>query len=208
METTVFLIRHAECQGNIEDKLSGITDFKITDNGKKQAKLLATKMKDLKISKVYTSPLSRAIDTAKIIMEECQIKKLNIVNSLREINYGVCDGMAWTEINKKYPTIKKEWKEIHHYPIGIEKQELFTELQNRMIKTIKKITNDNLGERIAIVSHGMAIYSFLCFVKKLNIEECNKLKQQENTAYTILKYKNGEFYLIDEANSEHLKDVI
>ena len=208
MKTTIYLIRHAECQGNIENKLSGITDFKINEKGQKQAKLLASKLRECNISKIYSSPLSRAIHTAEPIMRECQINSLNIVNDLHEIYYGVCDGMCWTDINQKYPTIKEEWKEIHHYPIGIPNQENFIELQKRIINCIFKITNDNLGEKIAIISHGIAISSFLCFVKNLNIEECNKLKQQENTAYSILEYKNGKFYLIEEAISDHLKGMI
>lgn len=208
MITTIYLIRHAECQGNIENKLSGITDFKITQKGREQAKLLANKLKDSKITEIYSSPLSRAVDTAKPIMRECHINSLNIVNNLHEINYGICDGMCWTDINQRYPNIKKEWKEIHHYPIGIPNQEEFIELQKRIIDSILKITNDNLGKEIAIISHGIAISSFLCFVKKLNIEACNKLKQQENTAYSILEYKNEKFYLIEESTSEHLKGMV
>lgn len=208
MITTIYLIRHAECQGNIENKLSGITDFKITQKGREQAKLLANKLKDSKITEIYSSPLSRAVDTAKPIMRECHINSLNIVNNLHEINYGICDGMCWTDINQRYPNIKKEWKESHHYPIGIPNQEEFIELQKRIIDSILKITNDNLGKEIAIISHGIAISSFLCFVKKLNIEACNKLKQQENTAYSILEYKNEKFYLIEESTSEHLKGMV
>lgn len=207
MTTTIYLIRHAECQGNIENRLSGITNFKITEKGKKQAKILANTLKQFKISEIYSSPLSRAIDTAKPIMKRCHVNVLNIVDSLHEINYGVCDGMSWIDINKKYPTIKKEWKEIHHYPVGIPNQENFIELQKRMADAILEITNRNLGKKIAIISHGIAISSFLCLVKKLNIGECNKLKKQDNTAYSILEYKNGIFYLIEEANSEHLKEL-
>lgn len=208
MVTTIYLIRHAECQGNIENKLSGITDFKLTEKGQKQAKLLASKLKKFRITEIYSSPLSRAVDTARTIMKECDINSVNIVNDLHEIDYGVCDGMCWTDINKKYPTIKKEWKEVHHYPVGIPNQEDFIELQKRIKDCILKITNDNLGKKTAIISHGIAISSFLCFVKKLNIEECNKLKQQENTAYSILEYKDEKFSLIEEAKSEHLKGMI
>lgn len=208
MITTIYLIRHAECYGNIENKLSGITDFKLTKKGRKQAKILASKLKDLKITEIYSSPLLRALDTAKIIMNECGINSLNIENDLHEIDYGICDGMSWTDIDKKYPTIKKEWKEVHHYPIGIPSQEEFIELQKRIKDCILKITNDNLGKKIAIISHGIAISSFLCCVKELSIKECNKLKKQENTAYSILEYKGEKFYLIEEAKSEHLKGMI
>ena len=201
MVTTIYLIRHAECQGNIENKLSGIVDFKLTEKGKKQAKLLASKLKRFRITEVYSSPLSRAVDTARTVMNECNINSVNIVNDLHEIYYGVCDGMCWTDINKNYPKIKIEWKEVHHYPIGIPNQENFIELQKRIKDCIFKITNDNLGKKIAISS-------FLCFVKKLNIEECNKLKQQENTSYSVLEYKDEKFSLIEEAKSEHLKGMV
>jgi len=205
MKTTIILIRHAECQGNIENKLSGITDYELTAKGKEQAKLLAKHLKKVDISAIYTSPLIRAKDTAKIIMEDSKIHLINIVNDLKEIDYGVCDGMDWENIEKKYPNLKKDWKEIHHYPIGIPRQEEFTQLQKRISNCILKITNDNLGKKIVIVSHGIAISSFLCLVKKISNENCNKLKTQENTSYNIIEYENEEFKLIAEAISKHLK---
>lgn len=208
MITMIYLIRHGECKGNIENRLSGITDFEITQRGKEQTYLLASKMKEFKISKIYSSPLSRAVDTARIIMKENQINKLNIDNELQEINYEVCDGMSWDDIDNEYPMVRKEWKKIYHYPVNIPGQESFNELQKRIKNAIIKITNDNLGENIAIISHGIAISSFLCLVKNLNAKECYKLKIQKNTSYSILKFSNGKFYLLEESNSDHLKEDI
>ena len=67
MENKIILIRHAECVGNISNRLSGITDFELTDNGKRQAQKLAKELRNKNIDVIYSSPLRRAMDTAKYI---------------------------------------------------------------------------------------------------------------------------------------------
>ena len=49
METKIILVRHAECEGNVQNRLSGITNFELTYNGKKQTKIVAERLKEQKI---------------------------------------------------------------------------------------------------------------------------------------------------------------
>lgn len=125
MKTRIILVRHAECIGNITNRLAGRINFDLTDNGILQAKRLAQELKNKKIDIIYSSPLQRAIDTAKIIAEYNENINIRIDESLIEIDYGVCDGMSWNDINIQYPNIKRLWKEIYYYPIDIPKQESF-----------------------------------------------------------------------------------
>ena len=83
----LILVRHAECQGNIENRLSGITDFELTKNGKEQIQHLGLELKNERIDIIYSSPLKRAIETAQAIAKYCNIKNINIDNNLKEINY-------------------------------------------------------------------------------------------------------------------------
>lgn len=91
----ILLIRHAECEGNVECRLSGITDFGLTQNGIRQAYRLANVLKKkASIQCVFSSPLKRAVDTARIVASICKLDSVEIDDELREINYGSYDGMT------------------------------------------------------------------------------------------------------------------
>ena len=183
MNTNLILVRHAECQGNIENRLSGITDFKLTKNGKEQLKPLGLELKNEKIDVIYSSPLRRAMETARAIAKYSNIKNIHMEHNLKEINYGVCDGVEWKEINERYPQIYKMWKEIYNYPVNIPLQEEYSEVQKRMINSIKKICTYNDGKNICIVSHGIAIQAFLCYYFKKDISKANEIPQLKNAKY-------------------------
>ena len=203
MKTRVIIVRHAECYGNIENKLSGITDFEITPKGYKQIETVAKRLENEKIDCIFSSPLKRAYLTALGIAEKSGIKEVNKDKNLIEINYGDCDGMAWKDIDDKYPKIRGEWKEKSHYPIGIPNQEPYSELQKRIKTEIENIVNNNIGKTICIVSHGIAIGSFMCSVYDLPFERVNELKTIGNTGITILEYENNKFTILLEADNSH-----
>ena len=66
-ETTVYIIRHGECDGNRDKRIRGCVDFPLNENGVKQARALAERLKGAGISAVVTSTLSRAYETARLL---------------------------------------------------------------------------------------------------------------------------------------------
>ena len=183
METKIILVRHAECMGNISNRLSGRTNFELTENGRKQAQELAKKLHNKNIDVIYSSPLKRTMDTAKYIAEYNNIENVNIDKRLIEIDFGVCDGMSWDKINKEYPFVKKLWKEVYKYPTSIPGQEEFIDVSKRMKAGIKDIANKNQGKAICIVSHGIAIQAFMSFCNNNKVKQKNEIQQLKNADY-------------------------
>ena len=183
MKTKMILVRHAECIGNITNRLSGRTNFALTDNGIMQAEKLAQKLNIKEIDIIYSSPLQRAIDTAKIISNNNGNIEIKSDERLIEIDYGVCDGMSWDDINIQYPTIKKLWKEIYNYPIEMPKQESFSKVAERMEEVMNDIASVNEGNTVCIVSHGIAIQSYMCVLYKKAFNKANELPQLKNAEY-------------------------
>lgn len=99
-----------------------------------------------------------------------------------------------------------DWKEIFHYPIGIPEQEKYINVQKRMVNAMKRIAKESLKSDICIISHGLAIQSFLCHVKSLDLSDICTLKVQDNTAITVLSYCFGmeTFEVLEEASIDHL----
>lgn len=183
MKTKIILVRHAECVGNISNKLSGRTNFELTDNGKKQAQQLGERLQSKSIDVIYSSPLKRAMDTANYIAKSNNITTINVDKRLIEIDYGVCDGMSWEQINNQYPLVRKLWKEIYKYPISIPKQEKFINVSIRMNEVIKEIANKNQGKIVCIVSHGIAIQAFMQSYYSKETKKVNEIVQLKNAEY-------------------------
>ena len=85
----LYLIRHGITQGNLDGKYIGQTDLSLCPEGKKQIEALAADDIYPNVVKVYSSPLSRCLETAEIIYPE---KKLMIVDELCEMNFGEFEG--------------------------------------------------------------------------------------------------------------------
>lgn len=87
----IFLIRHGESSHNRNGNLlSGITDVKLSNHGVEQCMQLRKLVKHFSIDKVYSSPLKRAIKSANLVFPD---KHVMILEHLREINYGVYEGL-------------------------------------------------------------------------------------------------------------------
>ncbi|MFA7202961.1 MAG: histidine phosphatase family protein, partial [Candidatus Caldatribacteriota bacterium] len=73
-KTVIILVRHGECRGNREGLFRGRSDFPLNEVGIMQARELAQEIKQFHPSRIYTSPLTRATQTAEEIKEECKIE--------------------------------------------------------------------------------------------------------------------------------------
>ena len=83
----IYLTRHGSTLWNLEKRLQGSNDSELTDEGIFQAKLLAKRIKDLNISKIYTSPIKRAYRTAEIIKGDMDIDVI-CKDGFKEISFG------------------------------------------------------------------------------------------------------------------------
>ena len=97
--TNIYLVRHAESLGNIEKRLTGRVDYKLTDRGKNQVIKLTDRLKDVDFDVIYSSPMIRAVDTIKPLAELHNLN-INVEDRLSEMYFGIYDGYTWEEVNK------------------------------------------------------------------------------------------------------------
>lgn len=88
---TVYVVRHGQTLWNEQNLVCGVTDIGLSEEGKRQAEDLAVKIKEYPIDLVFTSPLTRAVQTAEIL---CRALRLKAVPDRRliEQNYGIFEG--------------------------------------------------------------------------------------------------------------------
>lgn len=99
--TTVYLIRHAEAEGNLYRIAHGQYDGLITDRGYQQLRVLKKRFDDVPIDAVYSSDLFRARTTARAIYEPKGLE-LHLEPAFREIHMGCWEGRPWQELNTAY----------------------------------------------------------------------------------------------------------
>ncbi|MDO8639688.1 MAG: histidine phosphatase family protein [bacterium] len=151
MKTTIVLVRHGQTTWNKEHRFQGQTDVPLSEEGIRQAELLAKKIKDFKITKVCTSKLKRAYHTAEILTENLNLA-IEKIKDFNERNYGECEGKLWNDIKDIYKENMEEFFE--KTPKGGESQINF---RKRVIATFNKIIGQYKGEKVLMVCHGGVI---------------------------------------------------
>ncbi len=184
MPTTLILIRHALTDLSLEKRYCGFRDVGLNEKGKRQAKKLFKRLKQEEIHKVYTSDRKRAIQTAKIIFHGFKLER---IPDLKEMHFGVFEGLTYQEIIKKYPKIYKKWLS-NPFSMNIPDAEDLYNFIKRIVNALKKIIALNQNKTIAVVCHGGAIGVFITAILKSN----HLLRYIPKPAsLSIIEYKNG-----------------
>ena len=201
--TYIILVRHAECEGNRSNALTGRTDFKLTKNGEKMAQDLLKELKKIKIDSIYSSTSTRCINTVKPTAEYFNLP-IKTRDDLMEKYFGIYDGMTWEEVNKINPKIIENKKKYHEIT-GIPNQETTKELEKRMNNCIRQIAQENDGKTVLICSHGCSIFTFFNSIEYIKDPVEREKYSQSNAAINILEYKDGKFKIIKINQTSHLR---
>jgi len=146
----LILIRHGQTDYNSQNKYCGFSNPPLNEKGVAQARKLSAELKSRKIDKVYSSDLKRAHQTAEIVFPGFSVEKRT---GLREINFGLFEGLDYRQITQKYPAVYKSWVE-NPLEAQIPKGESLKIFAERVIKGLEDIFSENKGKTIALVTHG------------------------------------------------------
>ncbi|VEU23535.1 DEKNAAC104454 [Brettanomyces naardenensis] len=117
----LILVRHGESEWNSKNLFTGWVDVRLSEKGRKEAKRGGELLKEsgLKPDVVFTSVLSRAIQTADIALDEADLLYLPVVRSwrLNERHYGALQGKNKAETLEKYGPVQfKTWRRSYNVP--------------------------------------------------------------------------------------------
>ena len=205
--TRITLIRHCEAQGNYQRLFQGHTDAPVSDNGRIQLDLLAVRCRNMKFDALYSSPLTRALETAKAVNRYHHLP-IQIREGLMEINGGRWEGMPWADIPNLYPEESDKWN-YEPYDFCPQGGESMRHVCDRMWNTITGIVRENPGKEVCVVSHGCAIRAFLCRAKGLPLEKLNEVDWCDNTALSVIEFASPEqSKVILENDASHLTEEV
>lgn len=204
--TKIYLIRHAEAEGNVYRRAHGHYNGLITARGHLQIEQLRLRFKDEKIDCIYSSDLSRTCTTATSLSEPREMK-INTTEKLREVGMGVWEDKAWGDIGHFYHEMTHNF-ENDPAKWTVEGSESYENVKTRMYDFITQAAEENDGKTIACFSHGFAIRSLMCKLFGIPSEETKSMKYCDNTAVALLIYENGNLKVEFHNDNSHLSDEL
>ncbi|MBQ8279278.1 MAG: histidine phosphatase family protein [Roseburia sp.] len=141
----LYVARHGQTVWNAQNKVCGVTDVELTENGKEQAKDLAYEVQENGIDIIISSPLKRAVETSRIVSEICNIP-FEIDERLIEQNYGIYEGVD----RKKEEFLNNKKCFAFKYPNG----ESMMQVAYRIYGLLDEIKYKYSDKNVLVISHG------------------------------------------------------
>ncbi|MEK9195670.1 MAG: class I tRNA ligase family protein, partial [Patescibacteria group bacterium] len=158
-----YFVRHGETDWNVEKRLQGHSKTVLNENGRRQAREAAVKLKTQNIDLVVSSDLPRARETAQIIAQELHVEVM-FDSALRERNYGIFEGKITTDISED------EWDSLRTSNYTPEKGESLDVLEDRVHQTLSRHKDEHRHKNVVVVSHGSALSHLISRLRNKGIE--------------------------------------
>ncbi|MGD9677404.1 MAG: histidine phosphatase family protein [Vulcanibacillus sp.] len=202
METTIYLIRHAETDSNRERRYQGHKDVPLNSFGDLQAIKLAQRFYDetIRIDAIYSSDLQRAKQTAYKVAEKYNLE-VNIDIDLRERSFGKLEGLKTEDVESLYADFDiLKCNEPNIYDI-----EPYDSLKSRAYKSIYELSRRHVDNNIVIVSHGSTINSFLREIDNMGIIEEGFRLINTSISTVIFNHQELEWKIIEVNDVAHIE---
>ena len=200
--TEIYLIRHAQAEGNRYRIMQGHWDGDVTAVGEKQVELLAARFRDIPVDAVYASDLYRARHTAAAA---ARWRGLPIRSDprLREINVGPWETEFFGNVFHDEPELARQF--IYEPDrFCLEGAETYAAVGERAIAALEEIARTNPGRTVAVVSHGVTIRCLLSRITGLSLRDVKALPICRNTAVSRLLWDGARFALDYYNDVSHL----
>ena len=176
--TRFILLRHGESILNTKNVYFGSTDSLLSPQGEEQIRNKVNSLPDYDL--IYSSPLKRAIDSAKIINTKNLPIKLD--HRLKELDFGIFENKSYNEIETLYKNECEKWK-VEDLNYKFPQGESIKLLSERAISFIEELKHTH--KNILIVSHYGVINAILCHYICNNLDSFWKFKSSLASITTI-----------------------
>jgi broad specificity phosphatase PhoE len=195
--TTFYFVRHGESEANAARRFAGRSDSPLTERGRRQSAMVAGALRDVRFDRIVATPLSRSLETAKLIAEDRGMP-VDIEPDLVEIDVGERTGAEWDEV-RGLPA----WREdaFVAWPGG----ETLEHVLERALRALRRLARENPGGTVLVVGHGgvtrILVSHFLGVLPRLDRSPAT------NTNVTVIVF-DGETGRVDRLfESSHIGNL-
>jgi len=186
------LIRHAKPKG-AGRYLGRRSDPPLSSRGCAQAEALARRLAGEPLAAIYSSPLRRALETARAIAAPHHLS-VETVADLAEMDFGLWDGLSYREIEAREPERLAQWL-ADPLAVAPPEGESLAEMGQRVIGAFEAIVTRHPGETITIVTHGGPARVILCQGLGLLLAAHWRLRQDLSAISRLELSEDGAFTL-------------
>ena len=192
--THLFLVRHGETDFNNQGIVQGRgVNTSLNDTGLAQASKLAARFAVEQIDAIYSSPLTRAYQTASCAAGSCGIANIPTDPGLEEMSWGIFEGQSQSpELASAFEDMKRRWHEGEH-DYRVEQGESLREVQSRGVSAVLRIVEAEQGKRVLVVAHGRFLRILLAsLLTEYGVERMEEL-EHTNTGVNYLVHDGEQF---------------
>jgi broad specificity phosphatase PhoE len=150
-ERFLYVVRHGATDWNQSGRIQGHTDIPLNETGRAQARLASIRLAGVYATALYSSDLLRAYETAQIIG---QATGLGVVQTpgLREINFGVWQGLSSLQIRERDPDVYAA-RRANPYDVAPAGAETWRRFYDRALQAVRDILMATTAQRVIVVTH-------------------------------------------------------
>lgn len=201
--TTIILVRHGQTEWNRVERFRGRADVPLNETGLAQAEATGRRIGDeWQPAAIYTSPLSRAVDTAEAIARRTQMK-VQIHPGLADIDYGKWQGLAPGEVQERWPDALNDWY-CHPERAEIPGGESLGDLRLRAMATVQELVERHPTDAIVLVGHTVINRVILLAVLGLGNDRFWRIRQ-DTCAINIFESDEDGFTVVSLNDTCHLR---
>lgn len=189
MTTRVLLVRHGATVLSAEDRFAGSTDVELSEEGRRQARCLAESLADTRIAASYASPMSRAIETAKIVGTPQGIVPTTYPG-LREIDHGRWEGLTRREVEERHCDEYAQWEE-DPFTFAPEGGEAGISVMARALPVLRTIVLAHPDQTVLVVSHKATLRLLLCSLLGIDARGYRDRLDQAPACLNIVDFKDA-----------------
>ncbi len=200
----LFLVRHGRTIWNKEQIFRGTKDVPLDEVGKQEAQLVGERLKDEVITAVFSSPLSRAKETAEAIARFHRVE-VQCLAGFNDLHFGEWEGMHHKEVKERYPDLYQEWLKTPHqvcFPGG----EGLDEVRSRAMEAIEDIITRHPQGAVVLTSHRVVLKVVICALLGLDNSRFWHISQ-DTAAINCFHYQDGRWIAALLNDVCHLKGV-
>ena len=206
MQTTIYLIRHGQSQGNKQGVFLGHCDLPLTEQGIAQAQKTAAYLQTVPVDAIYASDLTRAYETAcqTAILRDMPITKNE---NLREIYAGLWENVAFSALTETFSENYSCWlTNIGH--ARCNGGESVEELQTRIVSTLTDIAKRHEGQTVFVFTHATPIRVFAAHCLKKTVDEIKTVPWATNASVTKAIFDGNAFSLLEYSKDDFMGDWV
>lgn len=207
LRTVLYLVRHGEADSNRDGRFGGWSPVPLTELGQRQALAAAAELRRRGPTVVVTSDLARARETAAPIAHALGVEAA-LEPGLRERSLGVFDGLSFGEAEARYP---ETWARlIARDPDAVpEGGETASDVYARVSGAIERVIERHAGERVVVVSHGLALYHAFTHLCGIGVPtpQVPVFVLVDNASISQVEHKARRWRISSLNDTAHLRDL-